>query len=90
MSSVPQMRPSGPRFRGTDPRFREDGGHKLEEAVMPTQQTPGTNPGDEAPPGVPGTGENICRLCRGTGRVQGRRCEECGGTGKIVEGIGGA
>lgn len=47
-------------------------------------------PGDEAPPGTPGTGENICRDCSGTGRVDGKPCPTCNGTGKIVEGIGGA
>ncbi|WP_165799609.1 hypothetical protein [Sphingomonas oleivorans] len=48
------------------------------------------NPGDVAPPGTPGTGENICPLCRGTGRVDSKECPRCGGTGKVIEGIGGA
>jgi len=47
-------------------------------------------PGDEAPPGTPGTGENICPICRGSGRVGQSLCPDCGGTGKIIEGIGGA
>lgn len=47
-------------------------------------------PGDEAPAGTPGTGEDICRVCRGTGRVDGQRCDNCGGTGIVIEGIGGA
>jgi phasin protein len=47
------------------------------------------NPGDEAKPGTPGTGENVCAQCRGTGKIQGKTCPNCGGTGKIVEGIGG-
>ena len=34
-----------------------------------------TNPGDEAPAGTPGTGEDICPACSGSG--------------KITEGIGG-
>ncbi len=50
----------------------------------------GTNPGDEAAPGTPGTGENLCRNCNGSGRIEGGSCTECGGTGKVVEGIGGA
>jgi hypothetical protein len=33
------------------------------------------NPGDEAKPGTPGTGE---------------ACRSCGGTGKVIRGIGGA
>jgi hypothetical protein len=49
-----------------------------------------TNPGDEAAPGTPGTGENLCRKCSGTGDQGGQPCPECGGTGKVVEGIGGA
>ncbi|MBI5163990.1 MAG: hypothetical protein HY985_08815 [Magnetospirillum sp.] len=47
-------------------------------------------PGDEAAPGPPGTGEDICRTCAGTGTVEGRRCEDCDGTGVVIEGIGGA
>jgi hypothetical protein len=46
-------------------------------------------PGDEAPPGTPGTGENLCPRCRGSGRLDGEACPHCGGTGRIVEGIGG-
>ncbi|MGH6646627.1 hypothetical protein [Aquabacterium sp.] len=48
------------------------------------------NPGDEAPPGTPGTGEGICRVCGGSGRTDQGPCQECGGTGKVIEGIGGA
>ena len=51
---------------------------------------PGMNPGDQTPPGTAGTGENICRKCSGKGYVNGEQCEECGGSGKVVEGIGGA
>ncbi len=50
----------------------------------------GINPGDEAAAGTPGTGENLCRNCNGSGRIEGGDCPECGGTGKIIEGIGGA
>jgi hypothetical protein len=49
----------------------------------------GSNPGDEASPGLPGTGENVCRSCAGTGRQADGLCPECGGTGTVVEGIGG-
>ncbi len=48
------------------------------------------NPGDQAPPGTPGTGENVCPKCGGSGRLQGEQCPNCGGTGKVIEGIGGA
>ena len=50
----------------------------------------GTAPGDEAPPGTPGTGENLCRACNGSGQLEGKSCPTCEGTGKIIEGIGGA
>jgi hypothetical protein len=48
------------------------------------------NPGDDAVPGTPGAGEDMCRNCRGTGKLEnGSMCPNCGGTGKVVEGIGG-
>ncbi len=46
-------------------------------------------PGDEAPPGSPGTGENLCRRCNGSGEVDGEPCPDCGGTGKVTTGVGG-
>ncbi|HET8789647.1 MAG TPA: hypothetical protein VFM75_00415 [Modicisalibacter sp.] len=47
-------------------------------------------PGDEAQPGTPGTGEDICRRCEGTGRIADEDCPECGGSGYVIRGIGGA
>lgn len=47
------------------------------------------NPGDQAPPGTPGTGEAICDDCNGTGIKDGKECPTCGGTGKVIQGIGG-
>jgi DnaJ-class molecular chaperone len=55
------------------------------------------NPGDEAPVGTPGTGEDVCPVCQGTGLAadadadEGEKapCPNCGGTGVITEGIGG-
>ena len=47
-------------------------------------------PGDEARPGTPGTGEDVCPQCHGSGKKAGQRCENCAGTGKIIRGIGGA
>ena len=47
------------------------------------------NPGDEAPPDAPGVGEDTCQACHGSGTVEGSRCAICGGTGKVVQGIGG-
>ena len=45
------------------------------------------NPGDQAAPGTPFTGENLCRDCGGSGRVDGGECRTCGGSGKVIEGI---
>jgi pimeloyl-ACP methyl ester carboxylesterase len=60
-------------------------------AWMTHNPNPGTlNPGDEAEPGTPGTGEDVCPGCKGSGQIAGRSCEICGGTGKIIEGVGGA
>jgi hypothetical protein len=47
-------------------------------------------PGDEAPRGTPGAGENLCPACGGTGNRDGAPCETCEGTGVVVEEIGGA
>lgn len=53
------------------------------------EKTKDMNPGDEAKAGTLGTGEAVCRECRGSGRLGDRACPNCGGTGRIVEGIGG-
>jgi DnaJ-class molecular chaperone len=54
------------------------------------QQEGLTGPGDEAPPGTPGTGEQVCSRCGGSGvRDGGARCEACQGSGKVTVGIGG-
>lgn len=50
---------------------------------------PEIHPGDDALPGTPGTGEDICPRCKGTGTDHGVKCPDCAGTGRIVEGIGG-
>jgi hypothetical protein len=47
-------------------------------------------PGDEAPEGSPGTGEDVCPRCAGTGRTEHGPCPHCEGTGKVVSGVGGA
>jgi hypothetical protein len=49
------------------------------------------NPGDEARPGTPGTGENVCRRCGGSGRTEGGgSCPECGGSGHVTTNVGDA
>jgi hypothetical protein len=46
-------------------------------------------PGDEAPPGQEGTGEDFCPDCSGSGKRDGADCETCVGTGRVEAGIGG-
>ncbi len=55
------------------------------------EEDPGAalDPGDEASPGTPGTGEAVCNRCGGSGRAENGPCPTCGGTGKVVHGIGG-
>jgi hypothetical protein len=48
------------------------------------------NPGDQAPAGTPGTGEDVCPKCGGSGQLGASACPDCGGTGKVNVGIGGA
>ena len=48
------------------------------------------NPGDEAAAGTPGTGENICRTCGGSGRAADGPCPSCDGSGKVTAAVGGA
>jgi DnaJ-class molecular chaperone len=55
------------------------------------QGSAGANPGDQALLGTPGAGENVCRRCAGSGRIAGgTECPDCGGTGVVIEEIGGA
>lgn len=56
---------------------------------VPTPQAP-MSPGDEAPAGTPGTGEDVCPRCGGSGKLGASDCPACGGTGKVTVGIGGA
>jgi hypothetical protein len=44
-------------------------------------------PGDEAPPGTPGTGEDICPACGGSGRQDQHECENCLGRGRVIKAI---
>ncbi len=50
---------------------------------------PKLNPGDQADPDTPGAGENVCRECNGSGKLGDRECPICGGTGVVIEEIGG-
>jgi DnaJ-class molecular chaperone len=55
-----------------------------------TEPTSGMAPGDEAPRGTPGAGENLCPVCSGSGQVDGNPCDNCEGTGVVIEEVGGA
>jgi hypothetical protein len=57
---------------------------------QPTGAQAPMSPGDEAPPGTPGTGEDVCPSCGGSGRSASGQCPLCLGTGKVTVGIGGA
>ena len=46
-------------------------------------------PGDEAPPGTEGAGEDICPDCAGSGRKDDGECPTCAGRGTIIAGVGG-
>ena len=57
---------------------------------MSEQIEPGESmgPGDEAPQGTPGTGENLCPDCGGKGRLEGgKECPTCGGSGIVSEAV---
>ncbi len=47
-------------------------------------------PGDEAARGTPQTGEGLCPVCAGKGRIGGRPCATCGGTGTVIVNVGDA
>lgn len=56
----------------------------------PNQPAPHLKPGDDAFAGTPGTGEDLCEDCGGTGiRKDGSECPTCEGTGRLIHGIGG-
>lgn len=49
------------------------------------------NPGDEVPPGTPQSGQDVCPVCVGRGKVGAdRSCEHCGGTGFVTRLVGDA
>ncbi|MDB5899543.1 MAG: hypothetical protein JWP22_1729 [Ramlibacter sp.] len=74
------------------PRGNE--GRSDQPAGQADKQATGTQvpmaPGDEAPVGTAGTGEDVCPQCGGSGRAGASSCPTCMGTGKVNVGIGGA
>ena len=68
---------------------REDRGHER-RLPPPAADIPICNPGDVASPDAPDAGETLCPHCSGKGKHDdGSECPVRGGTGKVVEGIGG-
>jgi DnaJ-class molecular chaperone len=57
--------------------------------VMMSKQSSDMKPADQAPEGTPSTGETICARCAGTGKLAGKACPDCKGSGTVVEGVGG-
>lgn len=55
----------------------------------PPETTTGMAPGDEVPPGTPGSGEDVCPRCAGAGRLHDAPCPDCAGTGRVTRAIGG-
>ncbi|MBM9596045.1 hypothetical protein [Roseitranquillus sediminis] len=51
---------------------------------MPSENNP-----DQVPPESPSAGEDVCRRCDGTGKIDGDECPDCKGTGKVTTPIGG-
>ena len=53
-------------------------------------------PEDDPAPGTPGTGQDVCPQCEGTGKQVDKKtgkpndqaCERCDGTGKVTQAIG--
>lgn len=74
----------------------EDPGAALDmPAGRPASQSdprpPGAaSPGNEAAEGTPGTGDNICRKCGGTGHAAHGPCPSCNGSGMVTAAAGGA
>lgn len=66
----------------------EDPGASVDLAIPPGGAPP--HPGDLAAPGTPGIGEAVCPRCGGSDRLDAAPCPDCSGTGKVIQGIGGA
>ncbi|MBB4198248.1 hypothetical protein CCR94_17300 [Rhodoblastus sphagnicola] len=62
------------------------------QSVLPFRQH---TPEDDPAQGAPGTGQDVCPQCEGTGKQVDKAgeptdhpCERCDGTGKVIQGIG--
>jgi hypothetical protein len=47
-------------------------------------------PGDEVRTGTPGSADNVCRRCGGSGMLHGVPCTDCKGTGIVTTNVGDA
>jgi RecJ-like exonuclease len=72
----------------TNSRTSDGGSSSDTQARTDIPQT--LSPGDEAAPGTPGTGEDVCPECDGKGQIDASPCPTCGGTGKVIRAVGGA
>lgn len=66
------------------------GPSRVDNGVVPDGGDKPSAPGDEAPPGKPGTGEDVCPVCKGSGRSGDEPCQNCEGTGRVICGVGSA
>ncbi len=80
---------SEPKDRSGNQTAQRQTPEKDRPVASPKQDQP-LRSGDDAPAGTPGTGEVVCPECDGRGRINGQRCENCGGTGRVVQAVGGA
>ncbi|MDB5080987.1 MAG: hypothetical protein JWP00_2911 [Chloroflexi bacterium] len=60
---------------------------KLDDSLQSSEAT--MRPGDQAPAGTPGSGEAVCPDCSGSGKKDGKPCENCSGAGIVIAGVGG-
>lgn len=57
---------------------------------QPSQPGATLAPGQAVPMKTPGSGDNACPRCGGSGKLAAGTCPECQGSGKLTVGIGGA
>jgi hypothetical protein len=61
----------------------------MNKSPAPSPETV-NKPGDEAAPGSPQSGENLCARCDGSGQLADGPCPVCRGTGKVTVLVGDA
>ena len=84
-TAVPSLAGYRVEVRGTMDDLRDDHKQSAAGQAAGASGEAAMNPGDEAPPGSPATGENLCRACGGAGLdTNDQACPECGGTGRVI------